>query len=113
VRISGGLEYEIEEKKPTDTRPTRSRSQPRIKSSFLHTWKSRSSLNLHSLLHRNPTFSSFKSRKAIQKDIQMVQDLSFQILKTTETMSRDLSRSFLKAPVLRPRSRAARQLQQI
>lgn len=48
----------------------------------------------------------FKSKQEILKDIQQTMERSYEFLSSAQSMSRELSRHFLRAPVLRPRSRA-------
>lgn len=48
----------------------------------------------------------FKSKQEILKDMQLTMERSYEFLSSAQTMSRELSRYFLRAPVIRPKSRA-------
>ena len=47
-----------------------------------------------------------KTKQEILKDIQQTLEQSYEFVQSAQSMSRELSRHFLKAPVVRPRSRA-------
>lgn len=47
----------------------------------------------------------FKSKQDILKDIQQTMERSYEFVHSAQSMSRELSRHFLRAPVMRPKSR--------
>jgi len=48
----------------------------------------------------------FKSKQDILKDIQQTMERSYEFVHSAQSMSRELSRHFLRAPVVRPKSKA-------